>query len=65
MTLDKIAQFRDNAARKGITPSNCSYCEYDRRFPGFKRGGWLQSENNGPIMCCPLCNADGRQPRGD
>lgn len=48
------------AARpRKFTPNNCPHCEYDRRFPGFETGGWLQQENNGPIVSCPLCNEDG------
>ena len=43
-----------------VHPSECSYCEYDRRFPPLQNGGWLQMDNNGPIVSCPVCN-----PRGD
>jgi hypothetical protein len=44
---------------KRITPANCPLCEYDRRFPGFEAGGWMQQDNNGPIVSCPMCNPDG------
>lgn len=37
-------------ARKLFVPSNCPHCEYDRQFPGFERGGWMQRDNNGPIL---------------
>lgn len=47
-----------------VSPANCPHCEYDRRSPGFERGGWLQQDNNGPIVSCPLCNDDGKHPRG-
>lgn len=40
-------------------PSVCPHCEYDRRFPGFERGGWMRQENNGPIVSCPMCNPNG------
>jgi hypothetical protein len=40
-------------------PTECPHCEYDRRFPGFEGGGWMQQDNNGPIVPCPLCNDDG------
>lgn len=40
-------------------PSECPHCEYDRRFPGFQAGGWIQQDNNGPIVSCPMCNDDG------
>lgn len=40
-------------------PSECPHCEYDRRFPGFEGGGWMQQDNNGPIVSCPVCNDDG------
>jgi hypothetical protein len=43
------------------TPANCPHCEFDRRFPGFERGGWIQQDNNGPIVSCPLCNPDGTE----
>lgn len=52
-----------NAREHHITPRNCPLCEYDRRFPGFECGGWMQQDNNGPIVSCPMCNADESQPR--
>jgi hypothetical protein len=45
--------------------SECPHCEYDRRFPGFEAGGWVQQDNNGPIVSCPVCNPDGSYPRMD
>lgn len=45
-----------------LTPANCPHCEYDRRFPGFEAGGWMQQDNNGPIVSCPMCNDDGIFP---
>jgi hypothetical protein len=44
-------------------PSECPHCEYDRRFPGFEGGGWMQQDNNGPIVSCPMCNDDGSHPQ--
>lgn len=49
--------------RPRFTPADCPHCEYDRRFPGFTSGGWLQQDNNGPIVSCPVCNDDGKHPR--
>lgn len=46
-----------------FTPANCPHCEYDRRFPGFESGGWMQQDNNGPIVSCPICNDDGKHQR--
>lgn len=46
-----------------FTPAECPHCEYDRRFPGFETGGWMQQDNNGPIVSCPMCNADGKFER--
>lgn len=43
--------------------AHCQHCEYDRRFPGFENGGWIQQDNNGPIVPCPVCNDDGAHPR--
>ena len=48
---------------KFVDPKVCPHCEYDRRFPGFEAGGWLQQDNNGPIVSCPVCNNDGKHPR--
>lgn len=45
-------------------PATCPHCEYDRRFPGFEAGGWIQQDNNGPVVSCPLCNDDGSHPPG-
>ncbi len=44
-------------------PANCPHCEYDRRFPGFEAGGWMQQDNNGPIVSCPMCNPRGLHSR--
>lgn len=44
-------------------PSDCPHCEYDRQFPGFEAGGWMQQDNNGPIVSCPWCNPDGKIER--
>jgi hypothetical protein len=46
-----------------FTPATCPHCEYDRRFPGFESGGWMQQDNNGPIVSCPMCNDDGSHQR--
>lgn len=46
-------------------PAECPHCEYDRRFPGFESGGWMQQDNNGPIVSCPMCNDDGSYPTDD
>lgn len=50
-------------SRKRFKPIDCPHCEYDRRFPGFETGGWMQQDNNGPIVSCPVCNDDEAQPR--
>ena len=62
-TTEQINRLKAQAERAGITPANCPNCEYDRRFPGFEGGGWLETDNNGPIVACPLCNPDGAHPR--
>lgn len=54
----------DSRPRNRYTPANCPHCEYDRRFPPLEGGGWLQQDNNGPIVPCPVCNDDGKHPRG-
>jgi len=46
-----------------FTPANCPLCEYDRRFPGFEKGGWMQQDNNGQIVSCPMCNPGGKIDR--
>lgn len=51
------------AERRKFVPATCPHCEYDRRFPGFEGGGWMQQDNNGPIVSCPFCNDDGSHPR--
>lgn len=44
-------------------PRFCPMCEFDRKFPGFEKGGWMQQDNNGPIVSCPLCNPNGKIER--
>ncbi len=56
-------QLKTSIASMGFQPHNCPYCEYDRRFPGFESGGWIQQDNNGPIVSCLVCNDDGTHPR--
>jgi hypothetical protein len=60
---DQIKRLVDAAKRHGITPANCPHCEYDRRFPQTAGGGWIYPGNNGPIVPCPMCNADEAHPR--
>lgn len=43
-------------------PETCQHCAYDRRFPGFETGGWIDTGNNGPIVPCPVCNDEGSWP---
>ena len=52
-------QYSPDTTRRRFTPANCPHCEYDRRFPCFEGGGWIQQDNNGPIVSCPVCNDDG------
>jgi hypothetical protein len=47
------------ATQRRFVPATCPYCAYDRQFPGFEGGGWIEMPNNGPIVSCPLCNDDG------
>ena len=56
---------RDNLLplKQRYIPADCPHCEYDRQFPGFEGGGWVQQDNNGPIVSCPLCNPNGIHPR--
>jgi hypothetical protein len=44
-------------------PKDCPHCKYERQFPGFETGGWIQMANNGPIVSCPVCNDDCSHPR--
>lgn len=60
---DDLESMADSRPRNRYTPANCPHCEYDRRFPPLEGGGWLQQDNNGPIVPCPVCNDDGKHPR--
>jgi hypothetical protein len=62
-SAENIARLRAGADKHGITPQNCPHCEYDRRFPETATGGWMYPGNNGPIVPCPMCNPDQKQPR--
>ena len=35
----------------------CTYCK------GGPDPGWMWTENNGPIVACPVCNPDGEKDR--
>lgn len=61
--LDIDARRRQTERSGGIKPSECPHCKYDRRFPGFEAGGWMQQDSNGPIVPCPLCNDSQAYPR--
>lgn len=45
----------------GFAPDNCPHCALDRRIRG--EGGWIQQENNGPLVACPVCNPGGDRER--
>lgn len=63
---DLTAEMEEQLAKRRAPvyrPDECPHCEYDRRFPGFESGGWMQQDNNGPIVSCPLCNPNGTFPR--
>lgn len=45
-------------------PFECPHCKYDRKFPETQGGGWMYLGNNGPYVCCPMCNPDGSYLRG-
>lgn len=57
-----ITEARRRALKPMFKPWECPHCAYDRRFPYFEGGGWMQQENNGPIVSCPMCNDDGSHP---
>lgn len=59
---EQIRKLRESADRHGVTPANCPNCEYDRRT-GLPEGGWIWTDNNGPIVSCPMCNPDERHQR--
>lgn len=59
--MSVLPSYPEHAAPRRFVPATCPYCEYDRRFPGFEAGGWIQQDNNGPIVSCPLCNDDGAE----
>lgn len=35
----------------------CAHCE------GGPEPGWFETDNNGPIVACPVCNPDGEKNR--
>ncbi len=57
-----MSDSRTHTLRRKFSPSDCPHCAYDRQFGGFETGGWLQQDNNGPIVPCPVCNDDGLHP---
>lgn len=36
----------------------CAHCQ--SRGPEL---GWIETDNNGPIVCCPMCNPNGEKDR--
>ena len=37
----------------------CEYCQAE------SEPGWIETDNNGPIVPCPICNDDGSKPRAE
>lgn len=60
--MDTISQ-NTSGMKPMLTPTDCWYCEYDRRFPETSEGGWIYFGNNGPYVSCPICNPKGERPR--
>lgn len=54
---------KSKAVAQAAAMLGCDHCAYDRQFPGFESGGWIQQDNNGPIVACPACNNDAASPR--
>jgi hypothetical protein len=40
-----------------MTKPVCKFCE------GEPEPGWIETDNNGPIRCCPVCNPSGDDDR--
>ena len=51
----------DRKCKKIGTFKMCSYCEVS----GQTEKGWIETDNNGPIVPCPVCNDDGHISRWD
>lgn len=60
--MDTITDNTSGMKRK-FKPADCPHCAYDRKFPETITGGWIYMGNNGPIVSCPMCNADESHPR--
>ena len=41
----------------------CQHCASDATWLGYP--GWIEQDNNGPIVPCPVCNDDGAMERKD
>lgn len=44
--------------RLELKPCGCEHCDDAGPDPG-----WLYTDNNGPIVACPICNKDGEKER--
>ena len=42
----------------GQAASHCAHCHGIGPEPG-----WIEQDNNGPIVACPVCNPDGEKER--
>lgn len=40
-----------------VSDDECFYCQ------GEPEPGWIETDNNGPIVPCIVCNRDGKKPR--
>lgn len=56
----KMERQRERHKRDALRCQDCKYCKRDNKVLG---PGWIEMDNNGPIVPCPVCNDNGRYVR--
>ena len=63
MSVTYAKALRKMKAREKADRERCEACQHCA--PDHKRlgPGWIEQDNNGPIVSCPVCNDDGAYRR--
>ena len=52
----KLARLQERRRADAVRCGECKYCDRDHGRFG---PGWVEIDNNGPIVGCPVCNPSG------
>jgi hypothetical protein len=59
MGMTAAASIRREKERNRAARDRCEACQYCKPDHARLGPGWIEQDNNGPIVSCPVCNPTG------